>query len=224
MTRGQSNRGFSGLDDVIDEQLPEGFHCVYDGEQDRFLYTRAVANSGQSSSYAFHDKWLSQFLAMAYTSEYGFVALRQLRSIGWLFDGLSTLSEPCRDYLGRTLLFEPFYGWGWRMLDSDEPQLDDSGAAGPRPFHARVTGFFDKGGSTIGAVATIEEPGHSHDSLRVVFSPSNAGSFDFTGHVGDFRLAIGPELDRGDPPCATGLGALAGWSRVRDDRWADGAL
>ena len=127
------------------------------------------------------------------------------------------LADDCRRYVGRRVWITPFYGYGWSRLGPGAPPLSQEAAAGPPPFHARLSEFFEHDGELRGAIAIIEEPGHRYDGFRTVFSTRHAGDFDFIERVGSYNIEIGPDIHVAAWPHVAGSPALMGFAEIRDD-------
>ena len=130
------------------------------------------------------------------------------------------LTEECRRYVGRRVLIKPFYGYGWSRTDPDAPQLSYEELAGPPPFHARLSEFFEHDGELRGAIAIIDEPGHRYHGFHTVFATRHVGKFDFTVRVGYYTIEIGPDINSTAWPHVAGSPALVGFAEIRDDNAA----
>jgi hypothetical protein len=127
------------------------------------------------------------------------------------------LAEECRRYVGRRVLIRPFYGYGWSRFDPGAPRLSYEEAAGPAPFHARLSELFEYDGELRGGIAIIDEPGHLYHGFHTVFSTRHVGEFDFTARLGHYNVEIGPSIHVTAWPHAAGSPALMGFAEIRDD-------
>jgi hypothetical protein len=77
------------------------------------------------------------------------------------------LSAECETYLGRRILVEPQYGYGWTSHQGME------GASCPVPvpldFHLVIGRFFMSHGKLMGGIGTIEELGHAYTDQSLDF-------------------------------------------------------
>lgn len=130
------------------------------------------------------------------------------------------LTEECRRYLGQHVLVKPVYGYGWSRTDPGAQQLSYEEMAGPAPFHARLSTFFEHDGELRGAVAVIDEPGHCYHGFHIVFATRHVGEFDFSTRVGYYTIEIGPDIRTASWPHVGGSPALVGFAEIRDDNAA----
>ena len=72
----------------------------------------------------------------------------------------STLDDACDQYVGRTLVVEPQYGWGW-VHQEGEPFAENRGV--PPSFHLRVLRVYKYRGERRGVLARITEPGFLYE-------------------------------------------------------------
>ena len=128
------------------------------------------------------------------------------------------LTSECEAYVGRRLLVEPQYGYGWNA------QVDTHAGAYPAvdvppPFHLTVDRFFKVNGALIGGIGTVEEAGHSLNGLKVGFSSRHTVDRDFVSDPVTCNLTIGAEESESKDGwlLAVGPPGLAGFGRLVDD-------
>jgi hypothetical protein len=126
-----------------------------------------------------------------------------------------TLKADCELYLGRQLLVEPEYGYGWNSQAT--PTYCEVEV--PAKFHFVVDRFFHFGGALMGGIGTIHEPGHALDGLRLGFSARDTTERDFAGDRVTCNLTVGSETRESVNGwlLAVGPPALVGFGTVRDD-------
>jgi hypothetical protein len=130
------------------------------------------------------------------------------------------LSAECETYLGRRILVEPQYGYGWTSHQGME------GASCPVPvpldFHLVSGRFFMSHGKLMGGIGTIEELGHALHGLVVGFSARHTAERDFVRDPVTCNLTIGSLTHVSDNGwlLAVGAPALVGVGRLRDDAGA----
>ena len=128
--------------------------------------------------------------------------------------GLSLESEA---YVGRLLVVEPGYGYGWNSqveVAGTYPEVEV-----PKPFHIKVERFFCVSGELRGAIGTIIEPGHALGSLLLAFNTRHVGEWNLRNNPPACNLTVGisaHETDKGYL-LAVGPPALVGFGTVRDD-------
>jgi hypothetical protein len=125
------------------------------------------------------------------------------------------LKADCEVYLGRQLLVEPEYGYGWNSQVSSTYREVEV----PAKFHFVVDRFFHFGGTLMGGIGTIQEPGHALDGLRLGFSARHMAERDFVKDPVTCNLTVGSETRESANGwlLAVGSPALVGFGRVRDD-------
>jgi hypothetical protein len=132
------------------------------------------------------------------------------------------LIVPATDaFLGRHVLCEPYYGWGWIRGDDRSVNAYDVAMAGG-VFRSRVVTFFDLHGERRGFVGRVEEPGHPFDGLQVVVTAMAVGDYDFEDHpCPRYDVELGPVLpaELGDE-MTTGAPRYAGHVFVASSRTA----
>lgn len=104
-------------------------------------------------------------------------------------DNLSTLEAACDEYLGRTLIVEPHYGYGWSHPPSGP--FGDHGV--PTPFHLRVERVYSYKGERRGVVARVTEPGFVYDGFWLVSMTRHVGVWNFTDRPATYNLLLCPE-------------------------------
>lgn len=104
-------------------------------------------------------------------------------------ENLSTLEAYCDEYVGRTLIVKPHYGYGWHHPPGSP--FGDHGA--PTPFHIRVVRVFLYKGERRGVVAQVTEPGFMYDGFWLVSMTRHVGEWNFTDRPANYNLLLCPE-------------------------------
>lgn len=128
------------------------------------------------------------------------------------------LTPECEKYVGRSVLVEPIYGYGWTQ-QIETPTGAYPEVELPRPFHVRIDRLFDFAGEMRGGIATVQEEGHPLDGKRVAFSTRTLGTWDFASKIAHYNLHVGTVervTDKGWI-LAVGEPALVGFGQIRDD-------
>ena len=121
------------------------------------------------------------------------------------------------EYIGRRLLVEPGYGWGWTRRDDLSIRVDYAQVQAQGGFHVRVRYFFTYRGEWKGLVGVVEQAGHSFDGLWIGCTTRLSGNHDFTANLCyNWDLDIGPARPQGEKhwqpvgvPLYSGYGILA---------------
>ncbi|MDH4201744.1 MAG: hypothetical protein OEV87_02500 [Phycisphaerae bacterium] len=101
------------------------------------------------------------------------------------------LNIECGSYV-RNALFKSFYA-NFIREDSDTTFFSKGRKIGKNPFHVRLLRFWDHQGKRYGGIAKIEEKKLWCNDFWVIFSINRTGTFNFTDHIGQFSIHIGPE-------------------------------
>jgi hypothetical protein len=104
-------------------------------------------------------------------------------------DRCSTLEDACEQYVGRTLIVEPYYGYGW--VHPPGGPFGDHGT--PTPFRLRVERVYLYKGQRRGLLARVTEPGFVYDSFWLVSMTRHLGVWNFTDRPAAYNLLLCPE-------------------------------
>jgi hypothetical protein len=117
---------------------------------------------------------------------------------------LKELDASCTEYTGKLLFVQVHYGWGWQGAFSENDIEAYKPVEAPPDFHLRVSHFFHWQNALRGAVARIEESGHTYDGYWVVFYTRPQGTYNLTDNITHYNLGIGPDeplmLDPSEDP------------------------
>jgi hypothetical protein len=101
----------------------------------------------------------------------------------------STLEAACEQYVGRTVIVEPHYGFGWA-----HPSGGPFGHGGaPPPFHLRIERVYSYQGNRRGVVARVTEPGFVYDGFWLVSMTRHLGVWNFTDRPATYNLLLCPD-------------------------------
>jgi len=104
-------------------------------------------------------------------------------------ENASTLEAGCDEYVGRTLIVEPYYGYGWYHQTSGP--FGDHGV--PAPFHLRVQRVYSYKEERRGVLARVTEPGFVYDGFWLVSMTRHVGVWNFTDRPARYNLLLCPE-------------------------------
>jgi hypothetical protein len=120
-------------------------------------------------------------------------------------ENVSTLQAGCERYVGRTLIVEPHYGYGWAHPPGGP--FGDHGT--PPPFHVRVGRVYSYLGERRGILARVTEPGFVSDGFWLVSMTRHLGEWNFTDRPANYNLLLCPdEPAEGKPEDAPEYGKL----------------
>lgn len=102
---------------------------------------------------------------------------------------ISTLERVCEEYVGRTLIVEPYYGHGW-YHPSGGPFGDHEI---PPPFHFRIERLYSYKGEGRGVLAHVTEPGFVYHGFWLVSMTRHLGKWNFTDRPANYNLLLCPE-------------------------------
>jgi hypothetical protein len=129
------------------------------------------------------------------------------------------LSIEPNDFVGKTVIINPQYGWGWSQLNDehqaiavDFQRIHDAG-----PFRVRVKSFFSFNEEIRGFTGQVEEPGHVFDQQWSVCATRAAGEFNFSDRLcRNYEIQLGPiEPEHSDSPkCQRGSPIYNGYASV----------
>jgi hypothetical protein len=117
------------------------------------------------------------------------VSYRSTAEDSGVTDDVSTLEAACDDYVGRTLIVEPHYGYGWYHPPGGP--FGDHGV--PTPFHLRVERVYSYKGERRGVLARVAEPGFVYDGFWLVSMTRHIGVWNFTDRPATYNLLLCPE-------------------------------
>ena len=121
----------------------------------------------------------------------------------------------CETYVGRRLLVEPHFGYGWNaQVTSPYPDVQV-----PAEFHFVPQRFFRFEGRLMGGIGTIGEHGHPLDGLLLGFAARHTLDRDFVADPVICNLTIGCEerVAENGWLLAVGPPNIVGFGRLRDD-------
>ena len=102
----------------------------------------------------------------------------------------STLEVACDHYIGRKLVVEPHYGYGW-VHQEGNPFAKTQGV--PPPFHLRIVRIYTYNEERRGVLARITEPHFLYDGFWLVSMTRHQGLWNFTDRPANYNLLLCPE-------------------------------